>query len=145
MRRLSGGAGLRYPPIQRWRPGCCKDSTPLRGPSAVSRARWRRRSARSAGRSYGRTTCVPRIAALETKIIQLEARHAELIEAMVIEIRIDGGIAYPISVSRKTTKTSPTRPQRGNESHRFAQWWGGWGSNPRPADYEKYGLMHRAR
>ena len=23
-------------------------------------------------------------------------------------------------------------------------WWGGWGSNPRPADYEKYGLMHRA-
>ncbi len=23
-------------------------------------------------------------------------------------------------------------------------WWGGWGSNPRPADYEKYGLVHRA-
>jgi hypothetical protein len=23
--------------------------------------------------------------------------------------------------------------------------WGGWGSNPRPADYEKYGLVHRAR
>jgi hypothetical protein len=22
--------------------------------------------------------------------------------------------------------------------------WGGWGSNPRPADYEKYGLMHHA-
>jgi hypothetical protein len=22
--------------------------------------------------------------------------------------------------------------------------WGGWGSNPRPADYEKYGRMHRA-
>jgi hypothetical protein len=22
-------------------------------------------------------------------------------------------------------------------------WWGGWGSNPRPADYEKYGLVHR--
>src|SRR5690349_811279 len=21
--------------------------------------------------------------------------------------------------------------------------WGGWGSNPRPADYEKYGPMHR--
>jgi len=21
--------------------------------------------------------------------------------------------------------------------------WGGWGSNPRPADYEKYGLLHR--
>jgi hypothetical protein len=21
--------------------------------------------------------------------------------------------------------------------------WGGWGSNPRPADYEKYGLVHR--
>jgi predicted nucleic acid-binding protein len=24
-------------------------------------------------------------------------------------------------------------------------WWGGWGSNPRPADYEKYGLVHHAR
>ena len=23
--------------------------------------------------------------------------------------------------------------------------WGGWGSNPRPADYEKYGLVHRGR
>jgi hypothetical protein len=23
--------------------------------------------------------------------------------------------------------------------------WGGWGSNPRPADYEKYGLVHYAR
>jgi hypothetical protein len=22
--------------------------------------------------------------------------------------------------------------------------WGRWGSNPRPADYEKYGLMHHA-
>ena len=22
-------------------------------------------------------------------------------------------------------------------------WWGGWGSNPRPADYEKYGPEHR--
>jgi hypothetical protein len=21
--------------------------------------------------------------------------------------------------------------------------WGGWGSNPRPADYEKYGPAHR--
>ena len=21
--------------------------------------------------------------------------------------------------------------------------WGGWGSNPRPADYEKYGFVHR--
>ena len=24
----------------------------------------------------------------------------------------------------------------------FAE-WGGWGSNPRPADYEKYGLVDR--
>ena len=23
--------------------------------------------------------------------------------------------------------------------------WGGWGSNPRPADYEKPGLVHRTR
>jgi hypothetical protein len=23
--------------------------------------------------------------------------------------------------------------------------WGGWGSNPRPADYEKYGLVHHVR
>jgi hypothetical protein len=23
--------------------------------------------------------------------------------------------------------------------------WGGWGSNPRPADYEKYGFVHRTR
>jgi len=22
--------------------------------------------------------------------------------------------------------------------------WGGWGSNPRPTDYEKYGLLHEA-
>ena len=22
--------------------------------------------------------------------------------------------------------------------------WGGWGSNPRPADYENYGRVHRA-
>jgi hypothetical protein len=39
---------------------------------------------------------------------------------------------------------------------RFASWnfsnlysdhttWGGWGSNPRPADYEKYGFVHRMR
>jgi hypothetical protein len=30
----------------------------------------------------------------------------------------------------------------------FSPWsrgWGGWGSNPRPADYEKYGLLHHAR
>ena len=24
-------------------------------------------------------------------------------------------------------------------------WWGGWGSNPRPADYENYGHLHRVR
>jgi len=24
-------------------------------------------------------------------------------------------------------------------------WWGGWGSNPRPADYEKYGPALRVR
>jgi hypothetical protein len=24
-------------------------------------------------------------------------------------------------------------------------WLGGWGSNPRPADYEEYGPTHRAR
>jgi hypothetical protein len=23
--------------------------------------------------------------------------------------------------------------------------WGGWGSNPRPADYEKYDVMHHSR
>ena len=23
--------------------------------------------------------------------------------------------------------------------------WGGWGSNPRPADYENYGCVHYAR
>jgi len=23
--------------------------------------------------------------------------------------------------------------------------WGGWGSNPRPADYENYGRVHRVR
>jgi hypothetical protein len=23
--------------------------------------------------------------------------------------------------------------------------WGGWGSNPRPADYEKYGLLQPVR
>jgi len=23
--------------------------------------------------------------------------------------------------------------------------WGGWGSNPRPADYENYGFLHHAR
>ena len=23
--------------------------------------------------------------------------------------------------------------------------WGEWGSNPRPADYEKYGFMHHTR
>jgi hypothetical protein len=67
---------------------------------------------------------------------------------MVAEIRIDGGTVYPISVSRKTTKTSPTRSRRGNKSHRFAQWcgrWGGWGSNPRPADCEGPGLIIWAR
>jgi hypothetical protein len=25
----------------------------------------------------------------------------------------------------------------------IALMWGGWGSNPRPSDYEKYGLMLR--
>ncbi len=24
------------------------------------------------------------------------------------------------------------------------RWWGGWGSNPRPADYENYGPVHQA-
>ena len=40
------------------------------------------------------------------------------------------------------TQTGPDR-----RSWRAAArgWWGGWGSNPRPADYEKYGPALRVR
>jgi hypothetical protein len=43
----------------------------------------------------------------------------------------------------------PSHPYLGNPVLRsvFAGQvrWGGWGSNPRPADYEKYGFVHHAR
>ena len=29
--------------------------------------------------------------------------------------------------------------------HSYVITWGGWGSNPRPADYRNYGPMHRVR
>jgi len=41
----------------------------------------------------------------------------------------------------------PSHPYRGDAALRaFSQVrpWGGWGSNPRPADYENYGRVHRA-
>jgi hypothetical protein len=28
---------------------------------------------------------------------------------------------------------------------KVSSWWGGWGSNPRPADYEKYGPVRYER
>jgi hypothetical protein len=31
------------------------------------------------------------------------------------------------------------------ESYSLHITWGGWGSNPRPADYENYGPVHHAR
>ena len=46
---------------------------------------------------------------------------------------------------------SSTPPYRRFASRNFSNLysdhitWGGWGSNPRPADYEKYGFVHYAR
>jgi hypothetical protein len=42
---------------------------------------------------------------------------------------------------RKRTRYAVTGARNGRILPGQA-WWGGWGSNPRPADYEKYGLMH---
>ena len=33
----------------------------------------------------------------------------------------------------------------GSEIQKVSSQWDGWGSNPRPADYEKYGLLHWMR
>jgi hypothetical protein len=70
------------------------------------------------------------------------AQRKELIEAIVAEIRIDGGTVYPIFGLPQDDENLADTISTRDKSHRFAQWcgwWGGWGSNPRPADYEKYG------
>jgi hypothetical protein len=36
------------------------------------------------------------------------------------------------------------RPSAGIVQVAYREVAGGWGSNPRPADYEKYGSVHRA-
>jgi hypothetical protein len=74
------------------------------------------------------------------------AQRKELIEAIVAEIRIDGGTVYPIFGLPQDDENLADTISTRDKSHRFAQWcgwWGGWGSNPRPADYEKYGPVHR--
>jgi hypothetical protein len=57
----------------------------------------------------------------------------------------------PAAISRSTPNSDgppipmATSPARRNLRTLFGNiMWGGWGSNPRPADYEKYGFMHRA-
>ena len=39
----------------------------------------------------------------------------------------------------------PRNGPRANADETYNRRWGGWGSNPRPTDYENYGSMHRAR
>jgi hypothetical protein len=72
-----------------------------------------------------------------------ERHHAELTEVIVAEIRIDGGTVYPsFGLPQDDENLADTISTR-DKSHRFAQWcgwWGGWGSNPRPADYESAAL-----
>ena len=42
--------------------------------------------------------------------------------------------------------SGPAGPSADRVTEAFPQVseWGGWGSNPRPADYEKYGPVHHA-
>ena len=37
---------------------------------------------------------------------------------------------------RRSRHPSPTRTSQGGPGYRGQELWGGWGSNPRPADYE---------
>jgi hypothetical protein len=69
------------------------------------------------------------------------AQRKELIEAIVADIRIDGGTVYPIFGLPQDDENLADTISTRDMSHRFAQWWGGWGSNPRLADYEKHGPL----
>src|SRR5579884_2954738 len=48
-----------------------------------------------------------------------------------------------LQVNSRTRGSRPRAGPRNQDQDMYSCWWGGWGSNPRPADYEKYGLMHR--
>src|SRR3954449_1319268 len=52
-------------------------------------------------------------------------------------MRLDGSNIAP--------PTSVYNPVHGSSTATVNCWWGGWGSNPRPEDYEKCGPALRAR
>jgi len=65
---------------------------------------------------------------------------------------IDGGKAFiGQQIEDALDPDSSTPPYRRFASRNFSNFysehitWGGWGSNPRPADYEKYGSVHHVR
>ena len=47
-------------------------------------------------------------------------------------MRIDGSNIAPADIG---IRSGPRLADHGHQN----RWWGGWGSNPRPADYENYG------
>ena len=60
--------------------------------------------------------------------------------------RLVGSLAVRlVKTARWPVMVCPDGCRRLGPSLLVSRRWGGWGSNPRPADYEKYGLMHRAR
>ena len=58
--------------------------------------------------------------------------------ALCDQMRSDGPIHRPTDVG---IRSGPRLADHGYQN----SWWGGWGSNPRPADYEKYGPTLRVR
>ena len=60
-----------------------------------------------------------------------------------LHLAAPGRIRLHTRLTGKITKTRRFRRSQ-TASCGFGE-WGGWGSNPRPADYEKYGPKHRTR
>jgi hypothetical protein len=91
------------------------------------------RDARRAGRQPGDAD---RVAALED-LPQAEPGHAG----------IEGGqhmLDRPLSASAELVGFRWVYACQRRDFERFSR-WGGWGSNPRPADYENYGPTLRMR
>ncbi|HEY5361233.1 MAG TPA: hypothetical protein VIJ82_26710 [Streptosporangiaceae bacterium] len=69
------------------------------------------------------------------------AMRKAVIETLIAEIRITEGESFPVFRIPASDTPLPGDVATGADTcaARFAQWcvrWGGWGSNPRPADYE---------
>jgi hypothetical protein len=61
-------------------------------------------------------TAVDRVGPVSSPDRLRERHHAELIEVIVGEVRIDGGTVYPIFGLPQDDETSPTRSRRGTRA-----------------------------